>query len=77
MKSFLLISYFSRDNFDPDGNIQKLSGRKHKHKLQLEDHFMNSKDDLDIRRRMCLRLSIDIVRATKVFNILDQAQESG
>lgn len=38
---------------------------------------MNAKDELDIRTRMCLRLPIDIVRACKVFDVPDQAQDSG
>lgn len=77
LKFFHLIPYFSRDNFDPYGNIKRSSGRRHKYKLQLEDHFMNVKDDLDIRKRMCSRLPIDIVRASKAFDALDQAQDSG
>lgn len=72
----LLIPYFSRDKFDPYGNIKRSNGRRHKHKLQLEDHFMNAQDDLDIRRRMCSRLPIDVARTCKVFDIPNQAQDS-
>lgn len=38
---------------------------------------MNAQDDLDVRRRMCSRLPIDIIRTCKVFDIPDQAQDSG
>lgn len=76
LKSHLLIPYFSRDRCD-HYSIKRSNGRSHKHKLQLEDHFMNAQDDLDIRRRMCSRLPIHIVRACKVFDIPDQARDSG
>lgn len=38
---------------------------------------MNGPDDLEIKRKMCSRLPIEIVRATKVFNVADQAHDSG
>lgn len=77
LRSHFLILYLSRDIFDPYGYIRRANGRKNKHKLQLEDHFMNAQDDFEIKRRMCSRLSIAIVRTCKVFDILDQAQDSG
>lgn len=38
---------------------------------------MNAQDDSEIKKKMCSRLPIDIVRMCKVFDILDQAQDSG
>lgn len=69
LKSFLLQPYTPRDNFDPYGIVRKTSKRKHKHKLHLEDHFMNALDDLGVRKKMCSMLSTDIIKATKVFNV--------
>lgn len=77
LRSHSLIPYSSRENFDPYSNMRKVGGRRHKHKLQLEDYWMNAQDDLEIRKKMCSRLPIDIVRMCKVFDILNQAQDSG
>lgn len=44
--------------------------------MQLEDHFMNAPDDLEIRRKMCSRLPIiEIIRTTKVFDVANQAHD--
>lgn len=45
------------------------------HKADLEDYWANVADSFEIRKRFWSRIPFSMVRATKVFRVVDQVEE--
>lgn len=64
--------YRSRSNFDPYHCIKTINGRKYKHRLELEDYWVNATNEFEIRKRMWSRLSMSLIRVRELFPMPDQ-----
>lgn len=69
--------YQSRSIFDPHNHIGLVNGEKYKHRMDLEDFWVNAIDESDIRRRLWSRLPINLIRRTELFRVPDELEDDG
>lgn len=72
-----LTSHTARSYFDLYNKTRMVVGVKFKHKFHLEDYWANAKDDLEIKKRMFSKLSLNMIRLCEVIQVPDQVKEEG
>lgn len=46
------------------------------HRIDLEDYWANAANSFEVRKRFWSRIPLSLVRATEVFRVVDQVEDS-
>lgn len=56
--------------------MKMVEGMTFEHRANLEDYWANAADSFEIRKRFWSRIPLSMVRATEVFRVTDQEEDS-
>lgn len=77
MQWYPFTSYWSRVEFDHHHHIGTMNGRKYKHKVDLEDFWLNVADEYDFRKRLLSKLLMNLIRTTELFHVTNHLEDDG
>lgn len=55
--------------------MKRVDGEIFEHRPDLEDYWADATDSFEVRKRLWSRLPLNLIRATKVFRVVDQLED--
>lgn len=68
--------YRSRVNYDPHSNIGSVNGERFRHKVDIEDFWVNAANKFDIKKRLFSKLPVSLIKTTEPFLAPDQLEDN-